>query len=43
MLVQGLDWKNIKMRYKYLTEVPVQISENDGQFIVKIPILKEIQ
>ena len=38
----GIGLENIKMRYKYLTENPVIINETEGQFIVKIPILKEM-
>ena len=38
----GIGLENIKMRYQYLTEKPVLISENEGIFVVKIPILEEM-
>lgn len=38
----GIGLENIKMRYKYLTEVPVMIDERKEEFIVKIPILTEL-
>lgn len=37
----GIGLKNIKLRYKYLTEHPVQVHENNEDFIVKIPTLTE--
>ena len=36
-LVIGLE--NIKARYKYLSDLPVEITEESGSFIVSIPIL----
>ena len=37
----GIGLENIKMRYKYLTELPVKIEQSETDFIVAIPILKE--
>ena len=37
----GIGLENIKMRYKYLSENPMMISESEGYFCVKIPVLKE--
>ena len=37
----GIGLKNIEMRYKYLTEIPVLVSKQNGQFVAKIPILTE--
>lgn len=36
---KGLE--NIKSRYRYFTDEPVEIGENASEFIVKIPLLKE--
>lgn len=38
----GIGLENIKMRYKYLTEFPVIIRDEEECFIVEIPILKEM-
>jgi sensor histidine kinase YesM len=38
----GIGLENIRMRYKYLTEVPVLIDERNEEFTVKIPILTEL-
>jgi len=35
----GIGLENIIMRYKYLTEIPVLVQEENGYFIVKIPVL----
>ena len=37
----GIGLENIKMRYSYLTELPTKYGEQQGNFVVKIPILKE--
>lgn len=37
----GVGLQNIKMRYKYLSEKPVFIDEENDSFVVKIPILEE--
>ncbi len=37
----GIGLNNIKMRYKYLTQNPVKIHENEKDFVVEIPILTE--
>lgn len=36
----GLGLDNIRNRYKFLSNVPVEVSDRDGKFIVKLPILK---
>ncbi len=38
----GIGLENIKMRYKYLTELPVKIEQSETEFKVEIPILKEM-
>jgi sensor histidine kinase YesM len=38
----GIGLENIRMRYTYLTELPVIIHQDRDFFIVEIPILKEI-
>ncbi|GAB4038419.1 sensor histidine kinase [Spirosoma gilvum] len=35
----GLGLQNIKNRYKLLTDKPVEATEQDGHFVVKIPLL----
>jgi sensor histidine kinase YesM len=37
----GIGLKNIIERYKYFSERPVQIEENDGKFTVCLPVLSE--
>lgn len=37
----GIGLNNIKMRYKYLSQNPVKIHENEKDFVVEIPILTE--
>ncbi len=37
----GLGLQNIMNRYALLTDRPVSISESDGNFVVKIPLLNE--
>jgi sensor histidine kinase YesM len=32
--------ENLKNRYAYLTDSPIEITENDGVFLVKLPIIK---
>jgi len=39
----GIGLKNIRMRYKYLTENALEVHENNEEFIVKIPILTELK
>lgn len=38
----GIGLENIKMRYKYLTEIPVLIHKELDYFRVEIPVLKEM-
>lgn len=38
---QGLD--NLKNRYSYLTDMPLLISENESEFVVKIPVINSPQ
>lgn len=38
----GIGLENIKMRYKYLTEIPVLIHKDVEYFSVEIPVLKEM-
>jgi Histidine kinase len=35
----GIGLSNIKSRYQFLSSVPVSVSENDGFFTVKIPLI----
>ncbi len=37
---EPLGLENIKKRYSYLSEVPVEVIESDGKFIVKLPIIE---
>ena len=39
----GIGLKNIEMRYKYLTKNAVIIQETGKEYIVKIPLLKELK
>jgi LytS/YehU family sensor histidine kinase len=36
----GLGLDNIRNRYKFLSDIPVEVSDANGKFIVKLPILK---
>jgi sensor histidine kinase YesM len=36
---QGIGLENIKSRYKFLSQHPVEVREEDGKFIVKLPLI----
>ena len=36
----GIGLENIKSRYKFLSPTPVEVSETNGKFIVKLPIIE---
>jgi len=35
--------RNIRARYEFLTDEPISVLEKDGQFVVRLPILKETE
>jgi hypothetical protein len=37
---EPLGLENLKNRYAYLSGVAVEVIESDGQFIVKLPLIK---
>lgn len=37
---QGIGLENIKNRYKFLSPISVEVSETNGKFIVKLPIIE---
>ena len=39
-LSQGIGLENIKNRYKFLSPIPVEVSEADGKFIVRLPLIE---
>ncbi len=38
---RGTGLQNIQQRYGYFTERPVEVSQRDGEFVVRVPILKQ--